>query len=34
MAASNKFHQFVEDLAEKVHNLGARPSRAPSASSR
>jgi hypothetical protein len=23
MAAFNKFNQFVEDLAEKVHNLGA-----------
>lgn len=23
MAAYNKFNQFVEDLAEKVHNLGA-----------
>lgn len=23
MAAFNKFQQFVEDLAEKVHNLGA-----------
>lgn len=23
MAAYNKFQQFVEDLAEKVHNLGA-----------
>lgn len=23
MASYNKFHQFVEDLAEKVHNLGS-----------
>ena len=23
MAAANKFNQFVEDVAEKVHNLGA-----------